>query len=349
MLLVIFSCGKEEQPQEIIRPVRYLQVFSTGGTRMRTFPGVVQAGLESKLSFQVPGTLRRIAVKVGDEVETGDLIAQLDPSDYELRVQQAEAALANAQAQARNTKAHYSRIRALYENKSASRTDLDAARAADESAAAAVKSAEKQVELARLQLGYTTLKAPTAGAIARVDVEVNENIQSGTHIVTLSAGSDIEVRVSMPEILIAQVEEGSDVMVSCDAIPDKEFVATVREVGIAATEIGTTFPVTVLLRDTDESIRPGMAASVAFRFESKDERERFLLPSQAVVEDREGRFVFIVEPMSDDLRFGLVHRRSVTVGDLTAEGLEVFEGLADGDLVVTAGVSLIREGLKVKM
>lgn len=348
-LLVIFSCGKEEQSQEIIRPVRYLQVFSTGGSRVRTFPGVVQAGLESRLSFKVPGTIKRVAVKVGDEVKGGDLIAQLDPSGYELQVQQAEAALANAAAQARNAQANYDRIRALYENNSASRTDLDGSRAAKESADAAVRSAEKQLELARLQLDYTTLKAPTKGAISQVDAEVNENLQSGKTVVVLTAGSDIEVKVSIPGVLITQIKEGSKVTVTCDAIPDTEFPAMVREVGVASTGIGTTFPVTVYLDEKPEDIRPGMAASVAFRFESQDERVRFVIPSHAVAEDRDGRYAFIVEPLFEDPRYGIVHRRSVTVGDLTADGLEIFEGLSDGDFVVTAGVSLIHEGLKVKI
>jgi RND family efflux transporter MFP subunit len=347
--LLFLSCGKEEVQEEIIRPVRYLQVFSTGGSRVRSFSGVAQAGLESNLSFRVPGTIRQIAVKVGDKVKRGDLVARLDPGDYELQVQQAQASLANAQAQARNAKANYERIRTLYENNSASKSELDRARAASESAHAAGIAVEKQLELARLQLSYSTLRAPTDGAIAQVDAEANENVESRKMIIVLTSGSQIEVKVSIPEILITRIEEGSKVTVRFDALPDGEFSAKVREVGIAATGAGTTFPVTVRLDREDVAVRPGMAASVAFLFESKDEKERCLAPSHAVLEDRDGRFVWIVEPIPDEPGYGTVHRRSITAGDLTADGLEVFGGLSDGDLLITAGMSQITEGQKVKM
>ncbi len=349
LLMLFLSCGKEEVQEKIIRPVRYIQVFSTGGSRVRSFSGVAQAGLESNLSFKVHGTIKRVAVKVGDRVKAGDLVAQLDPSDYQLKVQQSEASLANTQAQARNAKANYDRIRTLYENNSASRSELDASRAAYESADAGVRAAEKQLELAGLQLSYTTLRAPTGGAIAQVNVELNEYVETGKMVVVLTSGAQIEVKVSIPEVLITRIKEGSKVTVTLDAIPDKEFTATVREVGVAATRVGTTFPVTVRLDEEDSAIKPGMAASVVFLFEAKDEKERCVVPSHAVLEDRDGRFVFLVEPITDEPGYGTVRRRSVTVGDLTAEGLEVFEGLSDGDLVITAGVSQVTENQKVKM
>ena len=289
--MLLLSCGEAEPPKEIIRPVRYVQVFSTGGTRTRSFSGVAQAGLESKLSFKVPGTISRIAVKVGDRAGAGDLIAQLDPSDYQLQAQQAEAGLTNAKAQARNAEANHDRVRALYENNGASRTDLDAARTGAESARAAVQAAQKQFELAQLRLSYTTLTAPLRGAIAQVNVEANENIGAGRSVVLLTSGSDLEVQISIPEVLISQIREGSKVTVKFDALPEEEHPARVTEVGVAATGMVTTFPVTVRLDRSDPDIRPGMAAVVEFLFESRDQRERFIVPSVAVGEDRKGRLV----------------------------------------------------------
>ena len=134
-----------------------------------------------------------------------------------------------------------------------------------------------------------------------------------------------------------------------DAIPDKEFNAAVTEVGVKSTALATTFPVTLRLEKADPDIRAGMAATVVFRFVSKDERERFLVPSASVGEDREGRFVFCVEPLPEEEGYGIVRRKPVVIGELTAEGMEVFEGLTDGDLVVTAGVTRIVDGQKVKL
>ena len=117
-------------------------------------------------------------MRTGDRVEAGQLIAELDPTDFALRVQEAEAALIQAEAQARQADAEYSRMRGLYENRNASRSDLDASRAASESTQAQIDAARQRLEQARAQLSYTRLLAPASGSIGRVPVEVNENVES---------------------------------------------------------------------------------------------------------------------------------------------------------------------------
>ncbi len=346
-VLLLPACEGEEPVREpIIRPVRTQQVFSTGGTRVRTFAGAAQAGLESRLSFKVAGTVRVLNVQVGDVVQAGDLIAELDPIDYRLQVEETEASLERARADLRNAEAKYARTRALYENRNASRDDLDAARAGAESARAQVQSIEKRLELARAQLRYTRLEAPTDGAIAQVGVEANENVQAGQMVVLLTSGARAEVKVGVPGILISRVREGDPVEVTFDAIPGEVFPASVTEVGVV-TGMSTTYPVTVLLEEADPDVRPGMAAEVAFRFGSPEDRERYIVPPIAVGEDRHGRYVFLVEKTSEEM--GFTRRRPVKVGELREEGIEILEGVSDGDLLVIAGISKITDGMKVKL
>jgi len=347
-VLLFSSCKEEAQIQEIIRPVRTIMAVPTEGSYVRTFSGVAQAGTESRLSFKVPGTVERILVRVGSRVKAGQLLIELDPYDYELKLQQAESALLQAKAQARHADATYERTRTLFEKKSTSQSDLDSARMASEAGNAMVQTADKQLELARMQLNYTKMKAPQDGAIAELRVEVNENVQGGAPVILLTSGSHIEVKISIPEILISLIEEEKDVSVKFDAVPGKEFQATVSEVGVKSTGMATTFPVTLQLNQPDPDIRAGMVATAEFRFRLTDESVRFIVPSEAVGEDREGRFVFVVEPLLEEEGYGIVRRKPVTVGELTAEGLEIFEGLVDGDLVITAGISHISDGQKVK-
>lgn len=347
-ILAFSSCSREEvETEPLIRPVRYQKVFATGGSRIRTFSGTAQAGAETNLSFKVSGTIQDIRVKVGDQVRRGQVISTMDPKDYRIRVEEAEAALEQAQAQSRTASASYDRVQALYENRNASKQDLDAARAASESAHAQVSTIEKRLELARLQVEYTQLKAPTDGDVAMVTAEVNENVQSGMPVVTITSGAIPEVKVTVPEVIISQVKMGSKATVTFDAVPGKVFNATVTEVGVASTGYMTTFPVTVRLTDIADEVRPGMAGEVSFRFETADSRERILVPPVAVGEDRQGRFLFIVEPAEEG--FGFARRRAVTIGELTSEGLEVFKGVQENDLVITAGVSKIVDGQKVKL
>jgi RND family efflux transporter MFP subunit len=348
LVLAAWGCAEEAPPAQTLRPVRTQQVFSTGVERVRSFSGTARAAQESRLSFKVAGTVELLDIKLGDRVRAGQLLARLDPQDYQLRSEDAEASLARIRAEVRNAEANYARIRDLYENNNASLNDLDASRAGFESATAALESGEKKLEQARLQLSYTRLEAPTAGAISQVLVEVNENVQPGHTIALLTADARPEVEIGMPEVFISRVQEGQSVEVTFDALGDRTFEATVTEVGVTSTGLATTFPVKARLVRDEPEVLPGMAAEVHFRFVSGSGRERIEVPAFAVSEDREGRYVYVVEEVEDGI--GRAVRREVAVGGLTADGgLEILRGLVDGERVITAGVSRIQDGREVRL
>ena len=168
-------------------------------------------------------------------------------------------------------------------------------------------------------------------------------------VVLLTSGAQPEVEVAMPEVLIAQVQEGSTVSVTFDALPGYALDAVVTEVGVAATGTATTFPVTVRLTMENTAIRSGMAANVSFRFEADDDGEALFLPAVAVGEDRAGRFVFVLEA-TEEPGVGVVHRRAVEiVQELTPDGIRILSGVAPGERVVTAGVRRLTDGQRVKL
>lgn len=345
---IMAGCEAETPPPApVIRPVRYIEVTAATGGQPRMFSGVARAGVETGLSFRVAGTVEQVPVKVGDRVRAGQLIAQIDPIDYELQVRQAEAALRQAEAQASNAEADLRRVQGLYENDNASRDDLDAALAGAASADAQVESFSKQLDLVRRQVAYTGLRAAVAGAIAEIRVEANENVAAGQVVAVLTSDVEPEVELAVPESLITQIAEGDTVSVRFDALAGRTFEGVVTEVGVSATDLATTFPVSVRLREADREVRPGMAAEVTFLFGADDTTEHFFVPPEAVGEDREGRFVFVARPSDGGL--GVARRRAVTVGDFTPTGIEIREGLVGGDLVVTAGVNRIEDGQEVRL
>ena len=348
LALLVPACAEPPPPGEaVVRPVRFVTAQATGGQRTRTFSGVARAGVESDLSFRVAGAIARIDVEVGDRVSSGASIAALDPVDYELQVREAEASLRQAEARAGNAEADLRRVRSLYENDNAARTDLDAATAAADSAAAQVEAVEKRLDLARRQVAYTRLTAPAAGAVAGVMAEVNENVSAGQPVAVLASGAAPEVGFAVPEALIRQIREGMPVTVGFDAIPGARFDGLVTEVGVTTTGTGTTFPVTVRLGPDTAEIRSGMAAVVDIVLGDEDAPERFVLPAPAVGEDRAGRFVFVAEPAADGL--AVARRRPVAVGAFAAGGLEVIDGLTEGERVVVAGVSRLQDGDRVRL
>ena len=343
---LLVSCGEEAVVEKVLRPVRSEIVTTSGAARVRSFAGVAKAGLESQLSFRVAGTVERVPVTVGASVRRGQVLAQLDPTDYELMVQEAVAGLAQAKAAERNAEADFDRVRGLYENNNASLRELDGARATAESSRALVEAAEKRLEQARQQLSYSTLRAPVDGQVASVGVEVNENVSSGQKLFLLTAGSDIDVEVALPGALIADIAVGQPVEVAFDALPGRKFAARVTEAGVAAVGAATTFPVTVRLEEADPDIRSGMSAEARIAFGGEVGAERMLVPAVSVGEDRGGRYVFVLEGAAEGQ--GVVRRRAVSVGDLTADGIEILSGLDEGERIVTAGVRRLSDGEEVR-
>lgn len=275
------------------------------------------------------------------------MLVQLDRTDYDIQVKEAEAARDQARAREIQAENEYKRAQSLYENRTASKSQLEAARAAFESAHEQDNIAKKRRKLARNQLEYCSIKAPADGAISQVMVDENENVGAGQTMLVLTSGSDIEVNVSIPEILITEIKEGSEVQVTFDAIEGRQFNANVVEVGVSSTRFATTYPVTVKMIEKSPDILPGMAAEVAFTFSSEDTQVRYYVPAVAVAEDQLGTYVFTVQ--ESDSGLGVISKKPVTIGELTTDGLEILEGLKDGDKLVTAGISKIQDGQKVRM
>ncbi len=347
MTLIGLACTTPEPEPETLRPVRSERATATGATRVRSFSGTARAGQETNLSFRVRGRIEGLYVEVGDAVRANQLIAQLEKEDYEIAVRQEQANLESSQAASRNAEADLERVRGLYENDNISKNDYDAALAAAQSARARVDSSSEALAAARRRRGYTSLRAPVDGAIASVPVEVNENVTPGQTVVRMTSGSQPEVEVAIPGLLIAEIDEGDSVTVTLDALPGTSFDAVVTEVGVASVGMATTFPVTVRLSRESRNVRSGMAANVDFRFEA-DHGAHIHLPSHAVGGDRDGRFVFVLEA-SDDSGVGVVRRTPVEVGELTRDGLEILAGLTEGQKIVTAGVRRLTDGQRVKM
>ncbi len=346
LLFLLSSCTSEQEEVDFIRPVRYEVVETAQETGLRFFSGYAKADVETNLSFRVRGRIEGIYVRVGSIVRRGDPIARLDPKDYILEVQEAEARVLDAEAQLRKAEANYGRIRNLYETESASRAELDAARMEYESGAAGVKASRTRHSLAKIQLSYTELEAPLSGAIATKDVEINENVEAGQPIVTLNSDERVKVTIAMPENLISEIREGAEVDVFFTSIPGRSFVATVTEVGVARTA-STTFPVTVQLNKESPEVRSGMSAEVLFEFSRGD--ETIIIPGYALFEDEGKRYVFVLEDIPEERGVFIAHLTEVEIGDIITEGVMIKKGLNSGDKIVTAGVQFLVDGQKVRL
>lgn len=346
LLALLSGCTEEEAPTELKpRPVQTVVVPEAGAALTRSFSGKATASRQKQMSFKVGGTLLEKRIRVGDRVVKGDVLARIDESSYLLQRDQARAQLTQAEAQARQSRANYERTKGLYREDVVSKSSLDQARAGSESAAAQVTAARNELALADLNVSYTRLVAKETCGVAATSVEVGENVSVGQAIATLECGEGVDVVLDMPESLINAVRNGAAASVSFNAIPDREFAGIISEVGVASIG-GGTFPVKIHVENSGDVIRPGLAATVALEFPYQD-GGRLAVPVSSVARDSEGDYVFVVA--AEDARFGTVNKREVHIGRLTNEGIEVLSGLQPGELLVTAGVNTIYDGLKVRL
>lgn len=350
----LVACSEPEQTtaELPLRSVKVAVVDASDNVTIRTFSGTVSSTQETSLSFRVTGTVIEKNVSVSDRVQRGDILARLDPAPFELEVQRTVASLAEARSNARNASSSYERTKRLFEAGNSSREDLDNAKTAADSALAQTASTAKALELAQLDLEYTQLVSEDSCAIALTELQVGENVQQGQQVIVANCGDGLEVDLGIPERFISQIVRGTNVGVSFPALPDASYVGTVDDVGISATSGGTTFPVTIALPiEASQQVKAGLSAQVTFSLQTSSQSGTgtagFVIPPFAVAEDQSGRFVFVVE--ADDDGTGVVRRVDVTIGELQDSGLEVLSGLSVGQKVVTAGVSFLRDGLKVSL
>ena len=348
--ILIVSCSGDPLPQkDIIRPVRYQQVFLAGGEQSRTLSGISKAGTESKLSFRVGGIVKAVHVKLGKKVAKDARLALIDDSDAQINYEKALETLRKVATQKDNARSNLDRVKELYENNNVSLSEYESAKDKYASANSAYNTERRNVDLKKRELGYYALYAPMDGIISQVTIEKNEQISPGQVVITITSQDDIEVSVGMPEAFISRVKIGEKVSVKFSSLPDKIFDGTISEVSFATGPQSSVYPVIVTVEHPTSDIRPGMSADVIFNFSARNRasEERLMVPVGAVGEDSEGNFVFTLIKKENGL--AITQKKKVTVGELSHEGFEIIEGLQNDALVATAGVESLTDGLTVKL
>lgn len=346
-ITVLNACDKQEEDIELpLRLVKHQTLSHSTDNIVKTFSGITKAELEADLSFRVAGRVEAIPVKVGDELSKNQLVARLDNRDYLVLHEQAKAELASAKASLRSAESEYDRTIGLYEKRNASKSQLDTGRANAESAKAQVTATSQQVETARLQLSYTNLYSPRDCVVSSIPVKENENILSGQAVAKVNCGKKIEVEVDVPESYIDSVRAGQQVNVSLSATNGQVYSGKVTEISSGSSDQVSSFPVTIVLDGNHPSLRAGMAAEVQFTKDSTLNKKFFILPVNAVAHDADGEFVFILQKGNENKQ-GIVHKKYINVDEIVQKGVRVSEGLSEGEIIITAGVTVIRDGMSV--
>jgi RND family efflux transporter MFP subunit len=357
LLFSVAGCREQEKAPELPpRAIRWMRVSGEVPSEKRVISGIVTAVSDTRLAFEVGGTVQSVDVRLGDVVERGQVLARLDPEPFELTVRDAEAELSRALALQQSARADYERTKELYDANVASRQELDRDTARRDASRGRVEAAQARLALAQRDLKRSVLKSPFQGSISTREIDPAMEVASGQTAFEMDSGeSGLRIEVQMPETLITRIDQGDVVRVSFPSLagprPDgreQTFEAVVTEVGTRA-GAGNAFPVRADLRETPERLRPGMTAEVTFslpRIEADELGiEGFLIPFAALSPGQDEQFsVYVFDPDSST-----VHERPIRTGGVRDNEVAVLSGLEEGEIIATAGVSFLSDGQEVRL
>jgi RND family efflux transporter MFP subunit len=340
-LLFFAACGKPpEPPPEPLRPVKTVRVGVTPGTDGPSLAGEVRARHEVPLGFRVAGKIVECSFDLGDTVHRGQLLARLEPEDYRLAEQASAAGVAEGRSALVLAEAELARFRSLHQKGFVSPAMLDQKQAAADAARSRVEAALAARGQRARQLDYTRLLAEAGGIVTVRECNAGQVVNAGQPVLHLARSGEMEIAVHVPESGLADFRASRSFSVALNAQAGKTYRGKLRELAAAADPATRTYSARIAVGDADAAMLLGMSATVRAQEEGGS---IILLPLGAVV-SRDGKpGVWKV----DDA--GVVRAAPISVDRIEGDSVRVAEGLAVGDIVVTAGANLLRDGEKVKL
>lgn len=339
--------GKAAVPEEaVVRPVRSLVVTDRVTIPELRFPGKVKAGTTRDLSFEVPGRLIDFNSDNGRRVKKGEVLAKLDARDYEADVKKAEAECERAAL-------------TLQRTKNASKAG-GVSKEEFSKAETAAKTAEAQLAIARKALESCVIKAPYDGLVAETYPESLDMVSVGQKILTLQSTDKVKFDVSIPETMVIDRRLGEEIKVRrhfvvFDSLPRREFDVTFEGFTSKADDRTQTFTATFSMpTQKDFVILPGMSVTLVITGGEKKTEDKglvfpFAVPTVAVGADETGaHFVWKLVKSDKEGEYKTVKQR-IETGRLVGTDIAVKSGLASGDRIAVAGVTILTEGQMVTL
>ena len=336
------ACGGEDIARPQLPPGQLVSTIQLGDPELNTvrqFPGRVIAHQRAELAVQVSGPLVELPISEGTRVAAGDVLARIDPRDF-------ENALAARQADVKEAEAQYQRFKKALASKAVTETQFEEAQASFEVAQALLTQAQKDLD-------DTTLRAPFDGLVARRHVENFQNVQAGQPILTLEDISQLDIIIQLPEQDLIHIpsdrrralgREAGTVIFT--ALPDTSFPVTIKAFQTKANPETQTYKITLTLpAPAEATILPGMTATFTPLGSSDQRQQLFAIPINAVTAGSDGRsYAWVVDQASMT-----VSRRELQLGAMRGAQIQVLDGLDSGDTVVVEGAFQLAEGMAVRL
>lgn len=317
------------------RPAKLIEIVAKARVQTVTLPAIVQPSRTVDLTVQVGGVLVEFPVQDGQLVKKGDLIAQIDKTDYQNVVDQAQAQFDNAQEE-------YKRSETLVAQQAIAQSVFEKNKATRDVAKLALAAA-------KTQLGDTTLVAPFDGIVSKTSVKQYQTVGPQSPLITLQGRAKFEALANVPAQTVANSTDFKveDTVLILDVAPLQKIPATFKLIAPEADPASQTFEIKFTFAPPDDLLvlagMTGELSSVLRHTGDLAAKTAIQVPVSAILYDGTKTYVWIVATKAMT-----VSRQEVTVADAIGETLPITKGLKAGDTIVGAGASYLHDGMKIR-
>lgn len=330
------AAGPKELDQSLIQAVKRgdlaIEVLETGKVQPRE---------KVEIKSKVAGQVQKVFVDAGDHVRKGQLLLQLDPTDYERDVAKTEADVASAKNALEFSQLSLQRRENGLAQRGVAQMDVDTAASDVRAKKVAVQLATVAFNAASDRLRYTRVVAPMDGTVTERGIQPGEVVTPGVQasfdgksLLTVSDLSTLIVKADLNQIDVAKVKLGQKVSVTLDALPGKSYEAVITKIAPASItpkdKQVDVFPVEATLTKADSNIKPGMTADVRIHIEKKE--HVLALPIEAVVKENGKQFVQKV--VTGDKGKQKAEKTEVKVGARNDREVEIQSGINEGEKIL---------------
>lgn len=338
--LALSACSRQEAAQEPIRAVKLLTVGGSALNLQGEYAAEVRARIESRLGFRVGGKLVQRQAEVGQRVNAGQVLAQIDAQDYQLGAQAAMAQVSAAQTQRDLALSDFKRYESLKAQNFISGAELERREATLKAAEATLTQAKAQAQSQTNQANYTHLNATTAGVVTGIEAEIGQVVAAGQPVVRLAHDGPRDAVFSVSEQAVLAIKPGQ-AMQAVLSSTGQVLQGRVREVGASADPVTRTYLVKLAL-DKAEQLPLGATVNVLAGQLPGSQAAAIKLPTSALRQDGNATAVWVFDPASMSVR-----SQAVQLGPIEENQVVIVSGLTPGQKVVSAGVHVLTAGQKV--
>jgi membrane fusion protein, multidrug efflux system len=318
--------AKEQPKEEKKQPVEVAQAKTGTITSSLVTTATLDPDRQVTMIAETTGIVSRITVDEGDQVKEGQLLVTLSDREKQVKLQQN-----NVQVQ--NAKQEMERKEASFNAKIISASKYEKAKYE-------LQVALENRNAAQVELDRSFIHAPFSGVITQRFIEKGQNINTQSQLFTIVDADPLEAKVYLPEREILGVRPNQNVALALNAQKDVTFYGTIRQINPSVDPKTGTIKVTVEVTKVPSAVRPGSFVDV--KLETQRHENTLLIPKKALMEEAGERFVFVVQKEK-------AARRTVSVGFVDDQNVEILSGVNNGDTVVTSGQGSLRDGSKTEI